>query len=94
MEEASSFHWSPNGQILYMTRMHDGFQCLWYQRLDSATKRPVGKPEPLYHLHQARLSMTSLSGSQTAISVARDKMVFTLNELTGNIWMAKLEGQK
>jgi hypothetical protein len=67
---------------------------LGYQRLDSATKRPVGKPEFLYHLHHARLSMTNLSDSQIFISVARDKIVFTLSELTGSIWMAKLEGHR
>jgi serine/threonine protein kinase/Tol biopolymer transport system component len=89
-----NFEWSPNGQILYMTQMHDGFRCLGYQRLDSATKRPVGQPEFLYHLHHARLSMTNLSGPQRAISVARDKIVFTISELTGSIWMAKPEGHR
>jgi hypothetical protein len=28
------------------------------------------------------------------ISVARDKVVFNMGELTGNIWLAKLEGDR
>jgi len=71
--------------------LKDGSRCLWYLRLDPATKKPVGPLTPLYHVHRARLSMTLLSGFQVTLSVARDKVVFPLEELTGNIWMAKLE---
>jgi len=28
------------------------------------------------------------------ISVARDKVVFNMSELTGNVWLAKLEGDR
>ncbi len=82
--------WSPDGQVLYLLPTQDGFRCLWYLRLDPATKKPAGPPQPLYHFHRARLSMMNLEGSPS-LSVARDKIVFTLEELTGNIWMAKLE---
>ena len=65
----------------------DGSRCLWYWRLDPATKVPLGPPAPLYHFHRAGLSTENLEDPEVAMSVARDKMVFTLGELT----MAKLE---
>jgi hypothetical protein len=39
----------------------------------------------VYHFHHAQLS---LDGSE--LCVARDKIVFTLGQLTGNIWMTTL----
>jgi hypothetical protein len=80
--------WSPGGALVYFAGDRDGFHCVWTQRLDSATKRPLGPPAPLRHFHNAR---RSLFGN---ISVARDKLALDLTETTGNIWMAKLEGPK
>jgi hypothetical protein len=79
--------------VIYFISDRDGFRCLWYQRLDPATKRPVGSPAPLHHLHRARLTMMNVDNGQQAISVARDKIVFSLGELTGNVWMAEGERQ-
>ncbi len=81
--------WSPDGNVIYFISDRDGFRCLWYQRLDPATKRPAGSPAPLHHLHRARLTMTNVDNGQQAISVARDRIVFSLGELTGNVWMAE-----
>jgi len=36
----------------------------------------------------------NIGWGELQISVARDKIVFNMSERTGNIWMAKLEGQK
>ncbi len=41
--------------------------------------------------HNARLSMMNLGAYSLNISVARDRIVFNLGELTGNIWTAKLK---
>jgi hypothetical protein len=35
--------------------------------------------------------MLNVGYAQLEISVARDKIVFNLGELTGNLWMAKLD---
>ena len=61
------------------------------QTLNPATKQPVGAPQPIYHLHTAR--RTRLAFPSFGSSLARDKAVFPLRELTGNIWMAKAEGR-
>jgi Tol biopolymer transport system component/tRNA A-37 threonylcarbamoyl transferase component Bud32 len=81
--------WSPDGKVLFFVSQRDGFGCIWYQRLDLASKVPLGVPAPLYHVHGGRLSMASLDSSVFALGVAYDKMVFNLGELTGDIWMAQ-----
>jgi hypothetical protein len=87
-------YWSPDGNLLYFLSEREGFRCVWAQRLDPATKRPVGAAFPVYHSHRARLSLMSLPNTNWAgLSVARDKLVFSMGERTGNIWMTKLEGQ-
>ena len=90
----SSFHdksrWSPDGNLLYYTSDRDGFKCIRAQRLDPATKRPVGPPFDVYHSHGARRSLLNAGIPSMEISLSRDRMVFNLEERTGNIWMADL----
>ena len=83
--------WSPDGNLLYFTSDRDGFVCLWAQRLEPATKRPKGVPVPIYHFHDARRSMLNVGYGGLDLSVASDKIAFNLGELSGNIWMTKLE---
>jgi hypothetical protein len=64
----------------------DGFGCLWAQRLDARTKHPVGPQFAIHHFHDTRLSMMNVGLGLLEIDVARDKIVFGLGELTGNIW--------
>jgi hypothetical protein len=78
--------WSPDGTLLYGPSGRDGFSCIWAQRVDRASKLPLGDPLPIFHAHGAR----SVYGS---ISIGRERMVFTLAERTGNIWMAQLTGK-
>ena len=68
--------------------------CLWAQRLDPTTKRPEGPPYAVYHVHGTRLSMANMDLTYLDLSVARDKVVFNMSELTGNVWLAKLEGDR
>jgi serine/threonine protein kinase len=86
--------WSPDGDLVYFISQRDGFRCIWYQRLDPATKQPRGSPSPIYHLHRARRSMMNVSLGPLSIAVARDKVVFSLGELTGNIWLATWDPQR
>ena len=88
--EALDFHprWSPDGNLLYYQSTRDSFRCIWAQRLDRRTKRPVGEPFGVYHSHSARRSIGNIAGPQQVwVSVAQDKMVFSMREITGNIWM-------
>jgi hypothetical protein len=80
---------SPDGKFLYFISNRDGFVCLWAQQLDSV-KNPIRSAFAIHHFHSVRLSMTNLEIGALDISVAHDKIVFNLEERTGNIWMLKL----
>jgi Tol biopolymer transport system component len=78
--------WSPDANSVYMLSEQDGFRCLYAQRLDPATKRPVGPLIGVDHFHSARLSMGNIGYGQLEIGVAADKLVFNVGERTGNVW--------
>jgi Tol biopolymer transport system component len=86
--------WSPDGNRLYFLTERDGFRCIAVQRLDPSSKQPVGPPFTVHHLHSARRSMTLLGGqklAQVGLSIAGDKLVFSLVETAGDVWMADLK---
>jgi Tol biopolymer transport system component len=83
--------WSPGGNLLYFLSRRDSFECIWAQRLHHSSKHPDGAPFPVFHAHQARLSIGSVTNvSLVGLTVVEDKMVFTMNDRTGNVWMAEL----
>jgi eukaryotic-like serine/threonine-protein kinase len=82
--------WSPDGNLLYYLSEVDGFQCIWAQRLDPETKRPVGQPLEISHWHSARRSLMNVQVPLfQELSVTADKLFFNVGETTGNIWMAE-----
>jgi eukaryotic-like serine/threonine-protein kinase len=88
----SSPRWGPDGNLIYLVSMLDGFRCIWAQRLNPATKRPEGSPIPIHHSHGSRRSLLNVGLNLLEISVARDKIAFPLGEITGNLWTTTLEG--
>jgi hypothetical protein len=81
--------WDVDGNLLYFFSERDGFTCIWAQRVEPATKRPVGDMFPVYHPHHARRSLRSLENLGAArLSTAPGKLVFSIGEYTGNIWVA------
>jgi eukaryotic-like serine/threonine-protein kinase len=82
--------WSPDGNRIYFVSDRDGFACLWSQLVDPETKRPVGPPLLLYHIHNVRRSILNVGYNRMDIAVAPDKIVLNLGEITGNIWMTSL----
>ena len=83
-------NWSPNGNVIYFLSDIDGGRCIWAQRLDPVTKRPVGQRFEIGHFDRARLSPNNVNNiGDVSLTVARDKLVFSMGELTGNIWMAE-----
>jgi len=74
-------HWSPDGKTLYFTSGRDGYACLWGQRIDTGSGRPVGDVFAVHHLH-GRLSFGHGGWSATAGRIA-----MPLLERTGNLWM-------
>ncbi len=80
--------WSPDGRLLYFTSERDQFRCIWAQRLDPATTRPLGDPFAVYHAHNPRLSLTNVNFSDLELAVARDKLVFVMSKRSASIWTA------
>lgn len=78
--------WSPNGNLLYHISDRDGFTCIWANRLDPITKRPVGPPMAVMHFHSGSSSLDTAYGLE--LSVADDKLVVDIGESSGNIWLA------
>jgi Tol biopolymer transport system component len=80
--------WSPDGNLLYFLSQRDGFQCVWAQPLDPATKQPAGNASAVRHFHNPRQSLARVDRpSLIGMSVARGRLIFAMSELTGNIWM-------
>ena len=82
--------WSPNGRLLYFVSNRGGARGIWVQELDPVDRRPVGDPRLVWHFRETRLSLAGVSLSSLRTNVARDKLVFTLKERMGDIWMAHL----
>ncbi|HME00097.1 MAG TPA: hypothetical protein VKM93_22550 [Terriglobia bacterium] len=74
-------NWSPDGKTLYFTSSRDGHSCLWGQRLDAGSHRPVGEAFAVQHLHGR------LSYQKGGWSAAGGRIGLVLHEDTGNIWM-------
>ncbi len=71
--------WSPSGGRIYFTQMHDGFECIFTRALDPVTKRPNGQVTEVQHFH-GRLTPGGLQPGTFRISVAQDKLAFSLGE--------------
>ena len=82
--------WSPQATLLYFWSDRDGSPCLWAQRLDPATRRPIGAPLTIQHFHSRGLSWKNLYLGAPGIAVTRDRIVFNLGEHTGNVWMTEV----
>jgi Tol biopolymer transport system component len=86
--------WSPNSQYLYFLSDRDGRRCVWAQKLDYRSGKPIGSATSIYHLHEARLTpLTFLwrSPLYVGLSVARDHLVLSLAELSSSIWIGSLK---
>jgi hypothetical protein len=76
--------------LIYNISERDGFRCVWAQRVNPVTKRPVGEQFAVFHSHDARLSLWT--GTDVTFSdVASDQIVFNMTERTGSIWMAEFK---
>jgi eukaryotic-like serine/threonine-protein kinase len=83
---------SPDGTMAYFISNRDGYHCIWAQRLDPATKRPIGEAFGYEHFHDA--SQKNLDGfwsSDGDLSVARDKIIVSLVQWHVGIWMTQIQ---
>ena len=78
-------NWSADGTLLYHFSFRDGAFCPWVQRIDPATKSPIGHPRVVRHLHEPRLRVAL--GAAATNDVVGGYLYLTASETTGNIWM-------
>jgi Tol biopolymer transport system component len=83
--------WSPDGNLLYFLSDRDGSWCIWAQKLDPMSKRPLGPAFAVYHFHGGRLALVS---AYFGYGMAPDKLYFALQETRGNIWLAEPQGAR
>jgi len=84
---------SPDGNTVYFTSTRDGYLCIWAQKLDPATKRPVGDPFAYEHFHylaQRDVVPAAELGRASDLSVASDKMVISLPQFHNDVWMTQV----
>ena len=78
--------WSPDGKVIYFLSERAGFLNVWGIRFDSARGRPVSEPFPVTAFSSPRLMVAKLIAS-AAISLAQDRLVMTVTQASGNIWV-------
>jgi Tol biopolymer transport system component/DNA-binding winged helix-turn-helix (wHTH) protein len=74
-------NWSSDGKTLYFTSARDGHYCLWGQKIDERSHRPMGEAFAVEHLHGRG------SFEREGWSAAGGRIAMVLNEGTGSIWM-------
>jgi hypothetical protein len=77
--------WAPDGSGIYHFSLRDDAFCTWLQLLDPVTKRPVGSPRAVEHLHHTRLR--AVAGVMVSNHVAAGYLYVTLTASAANIWM-------
>ena len=78
--------WSPNGNVLYFLSTAGGDRSLWAQRLDRASKRPLGDPFVVY---QPSAERRFQHGPWFGPALGPRQIIFPVIESTANIWLAE-----
>lgn len=79
--------WSPNGRWLYYLSESTGRTALVTRELDPRTKRPVGDEREVFVSSSSRFMLNFPMGNG-AIAVAADRILFTVTEVSANIYQA------
>jgi hypothetical protein len=80
---------SPDGNLLYFFSDRDGFRCIWAQRLEPSSKKPVGPAFAVYHSHDPSRAINNVRPDLICMSVSGNEIVFPMGEITGSIWITE-----
>jgi len=77
------------GNLIFFLSDRDGSRCVWAQRVDPATRQPVGAPFASHHAHQVRNNLSDVGDpAQVGLSVANGQMFYASFDLQSNVWLA------
>jgi dipeptidyl aminopeptidase/acylaminoacyl peptidase len=79
-------HWSPNGKMIYFLSARGGFFNVWGIRFDPVRGKPLGDPFPVTALDNPS-QMVSKFIPLLALSFTQDRLVLTVTQQSGNIWV-------
>ena len=82
--------WSPDGNLLYFRSLRSGFREVWAQRLHAGSKQPQGEPFLVYEIRNSGLSLNQVNAHHMGLSLSNDRLVLSLRESTGTIWLAEV----
>jgi Tol biopolymer transport system component len=82
--------WSPDGNLVYFLADREGARGIYAQKLDPATKHPVGRPFEVMMFRRTQRNMMFPNSGQSSPAVARDKLVFPLREVQASIWLTQM----
>jgi hypothetical protein len=80
--------WSPDSRLVYYFSDRDGHVCLWAQPIDPVNGHPVGDSLAVWHFHEARHSLGGIILPLRGMAIVRDRIVLSLAESTGTVWLA------
>jgi serine/threonine protein kinase/Tol biopolymer transport system component len=82
--------WALDSRVVYLLLDTDGFRCVWGQRIDPASGRPVGTPFAVRHFHSGTAS--NQGGFGTSFGDANTAKGFMYEDRTyvGNLWKLTL----
>ncbi len=79
--------WAPDGRTLYfLSRQHAEHFNLWGIRFDPSRGRSVGEPFVITRFESSGHTISS-DIERTEMSISARRAVFTMETITGNIWM-------
>jgi Tol biopolymer transport system component/predicted Ser/Thr protein kinase len=82
--------WAPSGDLIYFLSDRDGSRCVWAQRVDTASRRPLGAPFAAHHMHQFRYNLNDVGDPVLiGLSLASGQLFYAGFELQSNIWLAE-----
>jgi Tol biopolymer transport system component/DNA-binding winged helix-turn-helix (wHTH) protein len=79
-------HWSPDGKMIYFLSARSGFFNVWAKHFDPLRGEPLGDPFPVTALDSPS-QMVSKFIPTIALSLTQDRLVLTVAQDSGNIWV-------